>query len=509
VTPPGAQPASGGEAQDAHRAPACTLVIFGAAGDLARRLLMPAVTTLAGRGLLDDGFRVLGVDRVAGDDDSFRRDWRSHAGAAPLSRWLADRLFYQVGDLEDGRSFERLAARLRQLGGGDGGSAVFYLAVAPRFFGETVDRLAASGLSREPGECFRRVVIEKPFGVDYPSARALNQRILKSLDETQIYRMDHFLGKETVRNIMVARFGNSVFEPLWSRTYIDHVQIMAAETVGVEHRGGYYDATGALRDMTPNHLFQLLELVAMERPASLEASAILKERSRAVAAVKVQSADEAAANAVFGQYGAGECGGKPVPAYRQSPDVDSRSRTETYVALKLAIDNARWSGVPFYLRTGKAMSARDTEIAIRFKPTASLFDGDWKSASAGGNLLVLQIQPEEGIALHLAAKRPGLDLRIDDVRMDFLYRDYFEMKASSGYETLIYDCLAGDRTLFPGAEAIERAWRAVAPFLEARKSAEIHAYPAGADGPAAADGLPARDGRKWRPVGSSGERRAC
>jgi glucose-6-phosphate 1-dehydrogenase len=475
-------------------------VIFGAAGDLAHRLLMPAVSALANGGLLDERFSVIGVDRAAGDDESFRSGWSKTASG------LAGRLFYLTGDLEDDDTFRRLSERLGQLSGG--GNAVFYLAVAPRFFGDVVDRLAKAGLLRETHGQFRRVVIEKPFGVDYASAKALNQRILKSLTERQIYRMDHFLGKETVRNMMVTRFGNGVFEPLWNRAHIDHVQIMAAETVGVEHRGGYYDKTGALRDMTPNHLFQLLELVAMERPDSLSADAVLAAKRQAVEAVHVQSASEALANSVRGQYGEGVAGGKRMAAYRRSPDVDPRSATETYVALKLTIDNARWSGVPFYLRTGKAMSARDTEIAIRFKPGALPRFGLGEEERPPGNVLVLQIQPEEGISLHFQAKRPGPDLCAESVHMDFRYRDYFAMQSSSGYETLIHDCLLGDQTLFPGAAAIERAWQAVDPFLEAwTGGGEVYPYPAGSDGPGEADGLLARDGRSWRAVGSSSRRR--
>jgi glucose-6-phosphate 1-dehydrogenase len=489
---------------NARRAPACTLVILGAAGDLAHRLLIPAITRLAERGLLDEGFRVLGIDRSSGDDESLRRDWSK---TAPPPAGFSRGLFYQTGDLKDAASFQRLAERLGKLGA-DRGGVVFYLAVAPSLFGDVVEQLGRAGLLRETEDGFRRVVVEKPFGIDYASAQALNRRILKAMDERQIYRMDHFLGKETVRNILVARFGNGVFEPLWSNAHIDHVQITAAETVGVEHRGGYYDKTGALRDMTPNHLFQILELVAMERPDSLCADAVLAAKRQAVEAVKIQSSDEARANSVRGQYGEGLVGGKRVAAYRRSPGVDPRSTTETYVALKLTIDNARWSGVPFYLRTGKAMSARDTEIAIQFKPGSLPYFETEEKGPPPGNMLVFQIQPEEGIGLHFQVKRPGLDLCTETVRLDFRYSDYFANPLSSGYETLIHDCLIGDKTLFPGAAAIERAWQAVMPFLDAwAAGGAVHPYVAGSDGPSEADALLARDGRRWRPVGSRGERR--
>ncbi|HEY5072286.1 MAG TPA: glucose-6-phosphate dehydrogenase [Caulobacteraceae bacterium] len=499
-------------------APACTMVIFGAAGDLAKRLLVPALYNLSEARLLSDDFRILGVDHSPLDDAEIRKSLGgflknlasskdSEFGQAKIDpgAWkrIADKLFYQVGDFEDDASYRALAERLETIGGKGGGSVLFYLAVAPRFFGDVVERLAKAGLATAPKGCFRRVVIEKPFGDDLASARTLNRRITKCLEERQIYRIDHFLGKETVRNIMVTRFGNGVFEPLWNRLHIDSVQIMAAETVGVELRGGYYDKAGALRDMVPNHLFQLLTMIAMEPPNSFSADDVRTEKSKVMEAIRTQTAKEAAVDGVRGQYRAGKVAGKKMAAYRDSPNVAPRSRTETFVALKLAIDNWRWAGVPFYLRTGKAMSGHDTEIAIQFKAAPQTLFQDLPTGGSKPNVLVLQIQPKEGISLLFDAKCPGPDVRLADVRMDFCYADWFKAMPATGYETLIYDCLTGDQTLFKRADEIEFAWRAVMPFLESwRHGGEVYGYAAGEDGPREADALLARDGRRWRPVGT-------
>src|SRR6185312_2665903 len=355
--------------QDASAAPACTLVLFGANGDLTRRLLVPALYNLAGQGRLHEDFRVLGVDRAAGGPEDLRRRLKAflqstvghHVEGAEAAfdearwEWLARRIDYLSGDFEDDATYQAVAQTLK-------GPAVFYLAAAPRFFGEIVERLSRAGLLRAGAGGFRRVVVEKPFGDDLSSARALSRRILKWADEAQVYRIDHFMGKETVRNILALRFANAVFEPIWNRHAIDHIQITAAETVGVEGRGGYYDRTGALRDMIPSHMFELLGLVAMEPTNSLDAEAVRAAKARAIAAIEVQSPAQALANSVRGQYHAGRIADAAVAAYRRSPDVAARSRTETYVALKLSLDTWRWAGVPFYLRTGKALGARDTEI---------------------------------------------------------------------------------------------------------------------------------------------------
>ena len=494
-------------------APPCVMVIFGAAGDLAKRLLAPSLYNLAKAGLLDDRSRVLGVDHNDRTDESFRTGLRefltdfatgkdSEADEGKLDPktwgWLAERMSYLSGDFEDDGTYQALGKRLAELGGPGEASAVFYLATAPRFFGDIVEKLGKAGLLNEPAGRFRRVVIEKPFGTDLTSAKALNRRLLKCAQEQQIFRIDHFLGKETVRNIMVTRFANGVFEPLWNRLHIDHVQITAAETVGVEDRGSYYDKAGALRDMVPNHLFQLLALIAMEPPNSFDPEAVRAERARLIEAVCVPSRKQALANSVRSQYRAGKIGSRKLTDYRQAPNVARDSRTETYVALKLAIDNWRWAGVPFYLRTGKALSARDTEIAIRFKPAPGRLFEEAPTA----NTLVLQLQPDEGISLQFEAKLPGTEVVLQPVQMDFRYADYFKSAPSTGYEPLIYDCLTGDRTLFKPAEEIEFAWRAVQPFLDAwSKAGEVHGYKAGSDGPAEAEALLARDGRAWRPLG--------
>ncbi len=491
-------------------APPCTLVIFGARGDLTKRLLVPSLYNLVTAGLLDANFKILGVDHGDCDDAGYRtylgeflqdvgRDPTSEFGGGKIDPktwgWLAERITYQRGDFTDPATYLKLAARLKQDGGG---SAVFYLATAPRFFGDIVENIGKAGLAAEPRGGFRRVVIEKPFGDDLASAKALNRRILKWLPEPQIYRIDHFLGKETVRNIMVTRFAGGIFEPLWNRAHIDHVQITAAETVGVEGRGGYYDQAGALRDMVPNHLFQLLAMVAMEPPNSLSADAVRAEKARVIEAIVHQTPGQALENSVRGQYRAGTAGGKQIVGYRDAPNVARTSRTETYVALKLGIDNWRWAGMPFYLRTGKAMSGRDTEIAIQFKPAPQALFG---KGAAGPSTLVLQIQPDEGISLGFDVKRPGPEVRLEPVTMDFHYADYFKHEPATGYETLIYDCLTGDQTLFKRADDIEFAWAAVMPFMDAwQHGGELNTYTAGTDGPREAATLLTRDGRAWRAV---------
>jgi glucose-6-phosphate 1-dehydrogenase len=490
------------------------MVVFGAAGDLSKRLLMPALYNLAREGLLDDEFKLLGVDHNALDDEAFRKGLGeflrqvasssdSEFGKGRIDEkawsWLSQRLFYQNGDFEDDDSYRRLASRIDKMGGGD---ALFYLATSPRFFGDIVEKLHKAGLTDEQDGRFRRVVIEKPFGRDLPSARKLNRRLLACLTEGQIYRIDHFLGKETVRNILAMRFANGVFEPLWNRLHIDHVQITALETVGVEERGAYYDKAGALRDMIPNHLFQLMAMTAMEAPNSFDADDVRTEKGRVIEAIRIPTPEDALNDAVFGQYRAGTVEDRKVADYRREAHVDADSTTETYVALKLGVDNWRWAGVPFYLRTGKALKSRNTEIAIRFKCAPGQMFQRPKSRLPECNTLVLHIQPHEGISLHFEAKRPGPDDQLNPVRMDFHYTDYFKMAPSTGYETLLYDCLTGDQTLFKRAQDIEASWRAVEPFLDIpRTDGELERYAAGSAGPPGADELLMRDGRSWRSLG--------
>jgi glucose-6-phosphate 1-dehydrogenase len=419
--------------------------------------------------------------------------------------WLADRITYLHGDLNGPETYRRLGGLLAELDqkAGTSGNYLFYLAIPDRLFGSAVAHLGAAGLVEEKESQWRRVVIEKPFGHDLASARALNGEILRTLREQQIYRIDHFLGKETVQNVMALRFANGLFEPIWNRGHIDHVQITAAETVGVERRGKFYESTGALRDMVPNHLFQLLAMTAMEPPISFDADAVRAKKAEVISAIRPMSDADVQKNVVRGQYAAGTVMGKEVNAYRDEPDVSRDSTTETFVACKLNIDNWRWAGVPFYLRTGKYMARRRTEIAIRFHQAPySLFRGT-DVQRMHPNWMTLRIQPEEGIALEFAAKRPGPNVALGSVSMDFCYKDYFRTVPNTGYETLLYDCMIGDATLFQRADNIEAGWQAVQPFLDAwaqHPPKDFPNYLAGSTGPAAADELLARDRRAWRPL---------
>ena len=497
------------------------MVIFGAGGDLTKRLLVPALYNLATTGLLPENFELIGVD-LAGLDagkwrDSLHEMMQSFVGkAASESRidkideatWkrLTGRLSYIKGDFGDDGLYNELKRRLDQKTG-TGGNCLFYLAIADRFFGPVVQNLGKAGLFEEnwdqdgkKPEHWRHVVIEKPFGHDEESAKALNAAILRCAQEHQIYRIDHFLGKETVQNIMALRFANGMFEPLWNRDRIDHVQITVAETVGVESRGRFYEKTGALRDMVPNHVFQLLAMVAMEPPAGFDAKAVRNRKSDVFAAMRTVAPEDA----VRGQYGPGPNG---VAGYRQEKDVAPDSGTETYVAMRLAIDNWRWAGVPFYLRTGKHMSRRVSEIAIRFKPAPYAPFEDTNVAALAPNWLLLQIQPDEGIALQFEVKRPGPAVDLAAVRMAFKYADWFPKEPNIGYETLIYDVMTGDQTLFNRADMVEETWRVVGKVLEnwsQEKPDNVPNYASGSDGPTPADDLLTRQGHAWRAVADDG-----
>ena len=500
----------------AHRkAPPATLTIFGAAGDLTKRLVVPALYNLVRAGMLADGFSIIGVDIA----DETTEIWRQRltemmqvfAGGAIDQRawsWLTSRMRYLQGDIAKPDTYRQLEALLaeRQQEQSGRADALFYLAVADRFFGPIIEQLGRAGLVRQSQEAWRRVIVEKPFGHDLASAAALNTRILKVLSEDQIYRIDHFLGKETVQNIMVLRFANGIFEPLWNRDHVEHVQITAAETVGVEHRGRFYERTGALRDMVPNHLFQLLAMIAMEPPSSFDCDAVRTKKTELFHAIHPVSP----ADVVRGQYGAGEVLGRPVRDYRHEPDVAPDSKTETYVALKLGIDNWRWAGVPFYLRTGKYLSARMTEIAVQFRQAPYALFRNTPVERLPANILTLRIQPDEGLSISFSAKRPGSEIEIDGVAMNFSYRDYFAPLAAVGYETLIYDCLLGDATLFQRADTVEAAWRAVQGVLDAWAgdgAGKVANYVAGSAGPDAANELLARDARAWLPIGADGARK--
>jgi glucose-6-phosphate 1-dehydrogenase len=503
-------------------APACTMVIFGAGGDLTKRLVTPALYNLVTAGQLPDEFRLVGVDRLDMTVEGWRKslgDMMEEAVASGAGefqadhidvaawRWLTERMTYLQGDLNDPQLYVSLRAHLAEVDKAAGPSRpanhLFYLAVADRFFSTIVAALGTADMVSERDGCWRRVVIEKPFGHDLPSAQALNAAILRTLQEHQIYRMDHFLGKETVQNIMALRFANGLFEPLWNRQHIDHVQITASETVGVERRGKFYEPTGALRDMMPNHMFQLLSLTAMEPPISFDAEAVREKKAEVIQAIHPPTATQVLEDAVRGQYDTGTVLGRQVHSYRREPDVSPQSATETYVALRLQIDNWRWAGVPFYLRTGKYLKSRRTEIAIRFHQAPyTLFRGT-EVERMNPNWMILRIQPDEGISLRFAAKRPGPTVTLGNVSMDFAYKTYFEMAPSTGYETLLYDCMIGDATLFQRADNIEAGWRAVQPILDtwaASRPVDFPNYAAGSDGPAAADELLARSGRAWRPL---------
>jgi len=489
----------------ADPAPPCVMVIFGAHGDLTKRLLMPALYNLTGSHLLDDRFRVVGVDRVDSDDESWRkslsdtmqeftRDKTAEFYTPEINQeswgWLTQRFSYFKADFTDPKQLEGLKEHLK-----DSGNAVFYLAVAARFFGTVVENLGRAGLLEQPEGHFRRVVIEKPFGSDLASSKALNAQILKVADESQFYRIDHFLGKETVQNILATRFGNAIFEPLWRRENIDHVEITAAETVGVEQRGAFYEPTGCLRDMIPNHLFQLLGMVAMEPPNSFSAETVRTAKEQLFEAILPVRPE----NAARGQYTAGTVEGRAVKAYRDSPGVAHDSRTETFVALKLEIENWRWSGVPFYLRTGKCMTRRLTEIVVHFKRAPFAMFRDTPVDKLTPNSMTLNIEPAQGVTLSISAKVPGPKMDLSGVEMKFSYEDAFQLTPNVGYETLLYDCLTGDATLFQRADNIDAAWAVVDPVLTAWAAdpGGPEPYEAGSSGPSGSDALLARDGRAW------------
>jgi glucose-6-phosphate 1-dehydrogenase len=500
-------------------APSFALVIFGAVGDLTKRLIVPALYNLTKSGLLPDNFAVIGVDHNARSSEDWRTGLHDFLEASVKSKggefeaasidetaWkqLADKMTYLTGDFLSEKTYRDLGKLLADQDRKQslGGRVLFYLAVAERFFGSIVERLGSGDLVNEKGDAWRRVIIEKPFGHDYASAVALNTHVLKTLREDQIYRIDHFLGKETVQNIMALRFANGLFEPIWNRDRIDHVQITVAETLGVEGRARFYEPTGALCDMVPNHLFQLLAMIAMEPPVSFDANAVRDKRAELFQAVRPLSSRDA----VRGQYGAGPVGDKEVPAYRDEPNVAKDSATETYAALRLTFDNWRWGGVPFYLRTGKRLARRWTEIAICFKDAPYALFRDTPVDRLGDNWLILQIQPDEGMRLHFNAKVPGRRLLLEKVSMDFKYGDWFRQLPAVGYETLIYDCLIGDATLYQRADQVEAAWRVVQPVIDhwnGTKKPGFPDYASGTAGPAESDAMLRRDGRAWRKMGDT------
>jgi glucose-6-phosphate 1-dehydrogenase len=498
--------------QFAQRKPeACVFVIFGVTGDLAHRLVIPSLYNLAATNLLPEKFCVVGVARKATSHvalrESLLQGLRKFA-TRPVEDAIAERLLECVTSVEadpsDPASFDAMKQQIEKLEAArsTGGNRLFYLATPPGAFAPIARQLGRTGLLHQDGESpWRRLVVEKPFGTDLESAKALNAELLAIATEHQIYRIDHYLGKETVQNILVLRFTNGMFEPIWNRHYIDHVQITVEEKLGVEHRGSFYDATGALRDMVPNHLFQLLSLVAMEPPARFDAHTVRSEKAEVLAAIQTQSEEDALKNSVRGQYTAGRVGDTEIPDYRQAEDVSPESTTETYAALKLTIDNWRWAGVPFYLRTGKALGLKRTEVAIKFRQAPFAMFACTPVEQLAENYLVIGIEPTESITLQFNTKVPGPTVITDGVEMKFRYKDYFKAEPATGYETLIYDCMIGDNILFQRADSVEAGWQAVQPFIDAWKKAGakgLQSYKAGSEGPDGAVELLKRDGRSWR-----------
>lgn len=488
----------------------CLIVIFGGAGDLTKRLLMPAIYNLKAGELLPDDFAILAVAHTDKNTDSYRQELSDQikqfaTGDVDLKLWddLAQHIFYLRGGFDDPNTYSELKKQIESLSNKFNlkNNVLFYYATAADFFTVMTEQLSKAGLLEQQGY-WRRVIVEKPFGVDYESARNLNTSLLTYLKEEQIYRIDHYLGKETVQNIMVLRFANGLYEPIWNRNSIDHVQITVAESVGVENRGNYYDKFGALKDMVPNHIFNLLSLICMESPTSLDPDALRTEKLKVLQSLRPYTAKDVDKYVVRAQYTKGKVNDTDVVGYVDSPRVDPNSRTETYVAMELHVDNWRWSGVPFFLRTGKCLSRKHSEIAIAFKRAPVTLFRESEHCTPRANYLILNIQPEEGISMEFGAKVPGPSLRLGDVQMEFNYRDYFGKTRANGYETLVYDSLIGDNTLFQRADAAEMGWKIVEPILNAWHSsnAKPAQYAAGSEGPDEADKLIGREGRQWRSI---------
>jgi len=489
----------------------CCLVIFGATGDLTKRKLMPSLYNLARSGLLPDNFGICAFARRVNATQDFRRqltEAMTQFGPKPLdvALWerIVSRIQYLSGDYGDPAAYQQLKQALETADGeyGTRGNYLYYLATPPEVFGEAAKQLHAAGLGRtgQPFAGWRRIVVEKPFGHDLDSARVLNAELQTAFDESQIFRIDHYLGKETVQNVLVFRFANGIFEPIWNRRYIDHVQITAAESVGVEGRGGYYETAGALRDMIQNHLFQLLALVAMEPPISFDGDVIRDQKVRVLQAIKPLEHEEIIHQSVRGQYGPGTVDGTKVPGYREEQSVPRDSATETYAALKLNVENWRWADVPFYLRAGKRLPRRETQIVIQFRRAPVLLFRSAGAANLQPNRLVLHIQPDERIEVQFQAKKPGAIVRLAPAEMNFCYNDLGESFLSTGYETLLYDVMIGDATLFHRADMVETAWKVATPIVDvwgALPPRDFPNYAAGTWGPTVADKLLERDGRSW------------
>ncbi len=490
----------------------CSVVIFGASGDLAHRKLIPALFDLMHQQLLSDRFFLVGTGRSPLSDDQFRQDVEKtlrHAGKDKLDPGIFEkfvsRCHFVTGGYADPPTYQRLHERLKELEAHyqTESNRLFHLAIPPDLYTQVIQQLVAARLTHAcgTGKPWGRVIVEKPLGHDLESAQMLTRDFRRVLKEDQIYRIDHYLGKETVQNLLIFRFANAIFEPIWNRRYVDHVQITVAETLGVEHRAGYYEETGALRDMFQNHLMQLLCLVAMEPPPSFDAERVRDEKTKVMLSLRPLMPNSLDQTAVRGQYGAGQIGGESVVGYRQEQGVSPRSMTETFSALKVFVDNWRWQGVPFYLRSGKRLARQMTEIAIQFKPVPHLMFRGLFPDSLSPNTLVLRIQPEEGIALTFQAKHPGPKMCMSSVTLHFAYEEAYGIKLPGAYERLLLECMSGDQTLFAREDWIELSWSFIMPLLNAwaeKPSLEFPGYAAGRWGPSASDELIERDGRQWR-----------
>ncbi len=485
-------------------APPCAVVVFGASGDLTRRKLLSSIFQIYTQDLLNEKFYLLGCGRKKFSDENFReaakqaiRENISDVSVKDLNSF-ADKLYYINGDYADTAFYERIKTRLSELDKKHQveNNLIFYLAVPPLLYTTVVSHLGSAGLVRHSV----KLIVEKPFGRDLKSAAGLNDNISQYFNESQIYRIDHYLGKETVQNILMFRFANTIFEPVWNRNYIDSIQITIAETLGVEHRGSFYDKTGALRDIFQNHMLQILSLIALEPPASFEADHIRDEKAKLLRSIRPFKPGELKDVLVLGQYGPGRINGTEVLGYRAEPGINHQSRTETFVAAKLFIDNWRWKGVPFYLRTGKRLAKKDTEVVIIFKKVPhSMFD-TFGLDDLPPNVLMMQIQPEEGISLSFQAKRPGSKMCMGTLNMNFCYKDVFGVAVPEAYQRLLLDCMLSDQTLFTRYDAVEIAWKLLTPVLEAWEEEDSmpYIYPAGSDSFTEADSLIEVDGRKWR-----------
>ena len=489
-------------------APQCGLVVFGASGDLTKRKLIPALANLFKRGLLPADFFCLGCGRKKLSDDNFRKIAadvvRDILPAAENRTDFLDGFCYVSGDYADQQFYSDIKQRLFELNekAGKNFGRIFYLSLPPLLYPDVIENLGRAGLNNKDSGSFVRLVVEKPFGRDLQSALELNDGLSKWFAEEQVYRIDHYLGKETVQNILMFRFANSIFEPIWNRNYIDHIQITIAESIGIETRGGYYDKSGALRDMFVNHMLSMLSLVAMEPPASFGAEHIRDEKVKLLRSIRPFNLEPWSEDIVRGQYAAGSIDGGQTPAYRQEADVEKNSKTETYVAARLFVDNWRWQGVPFYLRTGKRLIRRVTEIAVTFKKVPHILFSSAGIDRLPANVLVLKIQPQEGISLFFEAKRPGPKLCIGTLEMDFNYAEIFAAESPDAYQRLLLDCMTGDQTLFTRIDDVKLAWQLFDNVLKTfrQRDAEPYPYSAGSESFPQADVLIQKDGRNWRKI---------